>query len=255
MEEKKVGDILGIAPYGEAMKLTIEKSFEGAAAFLGAICMPVAEELGLMLKDKVRYWRMNNIAKIIEKSKGKMQYVDGQVQLNAHPKVVKEIIENGSYADDNDVQELWAGLLASSCTKNNGSDSNLIFINTLKDLTVNQIRVLNFICQRSIKKVDANGLTHSDKELNFNLDELRDFVDISNIHQLDAELDHLRSKELLSLFSGLNYSETPGITVELQPSAFALMLYVKGQGFSGSVKDYFNLKHDDIKKKQNQEKL
>jgi hypothetical protein len=48
--------------------------------------------------------------------------------FQAHPRVLHEIIENASWVDDEEVQAMWAGLLASSCTEDGKDDKNLIYI-------------------------------------------------------------------------------------------------------------------------------
>ena len=151
MEEKdKSLDVFGIRPYGESIKIAVDKSIEGAGAFLSRICLPVAEEFGLLLRDKIRYWRVNNIIKILEKAKDKIKYEDGEIKVNAHPRIVMKVIEEGSWNENDEIQEMWAGLLAASCDKV-ASDENLIFINLLNQLTNSEAKILNHICERTPK--------------------------------------------------------------------------------------------------------
>ncbi len=251
MENKENGskDILGIASYGEALKIAVEKGFGGAEAILSRICLPAAEELGLMFRDKVRYWRLNNIIRIINKSENKIDYINGQLELTAHPRVIKEIIENGSWCDDDGIQEMWAGILAATCNEKIGDDSNLIFVNTLKQLTKSQVKIINYICQNCKIRVDKNGLLYAD-HIEISFDELSAVVGSDNLQQLDAELDFLRSIELLmndhSSFGGHGAGFVFGkdtITAHLEPSPFAINLFIKGQGFKGQPKDYFKIEY------------
>ena len=177
MEEKNkyTVDIFGLAPYGEAIKISVEKSFEAAQAILSRICLPAAAELGLMFQDKVRYWRLNNIIKIIEKSEEKMDFGGEKLVLSAHPRVVKEIMENGSWCDDETLQEMWAGLIASSCDKNNGEDINLLFVNTLKNLTSNQAKILNYICENCQMEVDKNDFIYAE-HIELDLDQIHEIL-------------------------------------------------------------------------------
>jgi hypothetical protein len=258
MEDKKENtstDLLGIAPYGEALKIAVEKGFNGAEAILSRICLPAAEEIGLMFRDKVRYWRLNNIIRIINKSENKIDFSNGQLELTAHPRVIKEIIENGSWCDDDGIQEMWAGILASSCNEINGDDSNLIFVNTLKQLTKNQVSILNFICQNCKIRVDKNGLLFAD-HIEVSFDELCSIIGSKNLHQIDAELDYMRSNELLmneqNAFgcvhgAGFVFGEEK-ITAHLEPSPFAINLFIKGQGYKGQPKDYFKVEYIEPEK-------
>ncbi|WP_286734036.1 MULTISPECIES: Abi-alpha family protein [Sphingobacterium] len=247
-KENLTTDLLGVAPYGEAIKVAVEKGFGGAKAILSRVCLPAAEELGLMYKDKVRHWRLNNIIKIIEKSDKKIDFVNGNLELTAHPRVIKEIIENGSWCDDDSIQEMWAGILASSCNEKLGDDSNLIFVNALKNLTKNQVIILNYICQNCKIKVDRNGFLFAE-HIEISFEDLCAILDTSNLHQIDSELDNLASNELilqeLNVFGGGHAAGfvfgDDKITAHLEPSPFAINLFIKGQGFKGEPKDYFKI--------------
>ena len=57
-------DLLGIKPIGDAANTTVEKSFQGIEGFLKSVCMPALDEIGLLLRDKVRLWRLKNILRI-----------------------------------------------------------------------------------------------------------------------------------------------------------------------------------------------
>ena len=52
----KVQDVLGIAPVGRAVERVTDSVLSGAEAVLGRVCLPAAEEFGLLLRDKVSRW-------------------------------------------------------------------------------------------------------------------------------------------------------------------------------------------------------
>lgn len=245
--KKNTVDIFGLSPYGEAIKISVEKSFAAAQSVLSRICLPAAEELGLMFQDKVRYWRLNNIIKIIQKSEGIMDFEGEKLKLSAHPRVVKEIMENGSWCDDDTLQDMWAGLIASSCDKNNGEDINILFANTLKNLTSNQAKILNFICENCIIKVDKNGFIFAE-HIDLNLVQLQEIIGVCDIHKLDTEFDNMSSSDLLN--GGPLQGHSRGfllgaeeLKAQLEPSPFAIALYIKSKGFKGSPKEYYNLEY------------
>jgi hypothetical protein len=51
----------GLKPFGEATKILAQGTVDGASAFLSRICLPAAEEFGIVLKDQVRHWRNQNV--------------------------------------------------------------------------------------------------------------------------------------------------------------------------------------------------
>lgn len=85
-----------------------------------------AEELGLVLRDKVAAYRVRNLDAMAANASKKLQSVLDNI--HAHPLVVSKIVEQASWTDDAVVQDLWAGLLVSSCTEEGDDDSNLIFV-------------------------------------------------------------------------------------------------------------------------------
>lgn len=228
-------DLLGVAPYGEALNTIVKKTFEGLEGFLKNVCVQALGELGLMLKDEVRYWRLCNILRIIEKSKGKLEFVNDQIQMKAHPRVAMAIIEHGSLIDNNEAQELWAGLFASACSEDGQQDDNLIFVDLLRQLTFAEAKILKFICLRTRKILHKNGLVTAE-HLYCQFDELSKLTGIHDIHNMDRQLDHLRSLELIA---GGFSSGSADLTADITPTDLALNLYVRSQGFSKSTADFW----------------
>ena len=70
MDTKKTTDVLGLAPYGEAVKVIAQGVVDGAGAFLSRICLPAAEEFGLAWRDRIAGWRQRNAILITAKGAG-----------------------------------------------------------------------------------------------------------------------------------------------------------------------------------------
>lgn len=238
-ENKKGLDIFGIEPIGAALKITVEKTFHGVEGFLKSVCLPALDEVGLMFKDQVRYWRLNNVLRILEKAKGKLHFDNEQLQIQAHPRVALAIIENGSLNDNDEVQELWAGLFASSCTESGQDDQNLIFVDLLKQLTVAEAKILKFSCEKTRKIIHENGLVVGD-QVEVNCNELVALTGVVDVHRLDRELDHLRSLDLIGLGLGTGgFTAGQDLIADVSPTALALNLYIRTQGFTQSTADFW----------------
>ncbi len=237
-ENSKSLDIFGIKPVSDAISQVTKATVEGASAFLGRICLPAAEELGLLLKDKVRTWRSNNAVNMISYAQIRYSKYHRDDNAHAHPRLIASALEHGSWSDDKIIQEMWGGLLASSCTEDGRDENNLIFITLLSQLTSVQVRLLNYACEKIEKNVDASGLVlPMPEQLIIDIVTLNKITSIDDIQHLDQALDHLRSLDLI--YSGI-LTESPG-KADITPTALALNLYVRSQGFSGSVADYFGL--------------
>jgi hypothetical protein len=235
--EEKSRDLLGLAPYGEAVRVVAQGAVDGAGAFLGRICLPAAEEFGLLLRDRVAAWRGNHAVAIAQEAERMLGDEAGRLQ--AHPRMVMRIIEDGSWADDVTVQQMWAGLLASSCCEDGRDESNLLFINLLGQLTSSQVRILRFACESATKHLTPAGWLAAEREMCV-AGRLIEVSGVDDIHRLDRELDHLRNAGLLTDNGGFPARGQDRIA-DITPSPVGLHLYARSQGFRGSPEEFFGL--------------
>jgi hypothetical protein len=261
MSDDKSIDVLGIKPLGEAINTATKGLIDGASAFLGRICLPVAEEFGLLLRDKVSNWRAQQMAKIVEKTQRKLEQAGAPPELHAHPRLVSAILEHGSWEENEDVQEMWAGLLSSSCSADGRDDSNLIFINLLSQLSSMQARILDYSCTKAKKGLSETGLIIADW-LVIDTPSLVTLAQCDDIHRLDRELDHLRTLGLLTFDSGFSVGSVHFSNEDLvvrhgksdaleaaqidqganvTPTPVALHMFVRCQGSSTDPIKFFDL--------------
>lgn len=242
-DEHKTGvtDLAGIAPLAKSIEILTQGSVDAAAAFLGKLCMPAVKELGLLAKDKVHAWRTANIVAVAQKTEHKVKANGLPEGIHAYPRIAHTIIEQGSWTDDAVVQDLWAGLLASSCTETGDDDSNLLFTNLLADLTKLQAKIIKYACENSEKK-NLNGLIFS-SPLQMTARALLELFQEKDIHRLDRELDNLRDRGLLAPHTGFE-STAPNLLdmrVSLTPSPLALNMYVRCKGSRQSPTEFFGI--------------
>ena len=93
---------------------------------------PLADEVGLMIGDKVRVYRVKNWINTVKKTERLL--CEAGLPANAvPPRLLFPIIESCSIEDNETLQDLWAGLLA---TASQETDSvSPAFADTLKQLT------------------------------------------------------------------------------------------------------------------------
>jgi hypothetical protein len=209
---------------------------DGAGAFLSRICLPAAEEFGLLLKDKVSRWRAQNLIRICEQSEKMIEKHQPLTNVYAHPRLVTATIESGSWADHDKVQGMWAGLLASSCTEDGKDESNLLFINLLSQITSSEALIFNHACE-SVEKTVSQGGWINGGQIIVELNDLIKLTLVMDIHRLDRELDHLRSLDLMH--GGFDPNST---SARLMPTPLGLHMYVRCQGYVGSPIDYFGIR-------------
>ncbi len=235
-------DILGIKPISNSIEISVKKTFEGIEGFLKLVCTPALGEIGGMLNDKVRYWRLKNILSMLEKSRGKLQVVNDKLKLKSNPRIALSIIDNASLIDDSELQDMWAGLFASSCINGANDDENLLFVDLLKQLTKSQASILKYAVENSSKIIHKNGLVVPG-ELYKHSTSLQDITGISNIHRIDRELDYLRTLGLLDSSNGGFDAFQSELIACITPTYLCLSLFVKCNGLSLSPNEYWK---DDL---------
>lgn len=238
-EKSKSLDVLGIKPIGDSIQTIVKGTMDGAGAFLGRICLPAAEEFGLLLKDKVSKWRAENAVSIVAKAERKLNDREKYTNLHAHPRLITTAFENGSWAEDDFIQEMWAGLLSSSCDETGKDESNLLFMQILSQLNSTETAILNYICETAEKIVSEAGWIYSN-EIDLELIILQKISGVGDVHRLDRELDHLRSLDLIE--GGFSHKST---NANVNPTPLALHMYVRCQGYIGSPTDYFGIKYEE----------
>lgn len=231
-------DLLGLKPLGEAAL----KAVDGAGAFLGRICLPAAEELGFLLRDRVRYWRASNVLKMTVRAQEMYSEVFGEENVHAHPRLAMQALEQASWTDDEDLQAMWAGLLVSSCSADGRDDSNLMFIDLLAKITAPQARILDHVCAACEKRCARTGLVLG-SPLFLSLDEIKRVMRLDDIHRMDREPDHLHALGLLEQGSGFYFESPAGAPVRFTPSGLALQMHARVHGAPNPMV-YFNLTPD-----------
>jgi hypothetical protein len=248
-EGKPARDLLGIAPYGEAIKIVVEKTTETAQQFLYEICKPAAAEFGLLLRDNVRAWRAKNLANIANKARELVTINAEGVQLRAHPRIVSEIVENGSWCDDETLQNMWAGLLASSCSATGTDESNLLFCGLLKQLTSAEARLLRRVFELVAVDFDARGVFFYSVRMTY--EEVTEASGLIGKDIVEYHFNHLHSLGLFAKIGGnlitkrkdgmfdsevFNSGDCAPI---FEPQELAIHLFVRAEGYRISPTEYF----------------
>jgi hypothetical protein len=233
-----IGDVLGIAPVARAVERVTDSVVGGAEALLERVCLPAAEEFGLLLRDKVSGWRQKNVLSTVVKAQPLLEEAASQ-NRHAPPRLIMETLNHASWAESEEVQAMWAGLLASSCTADAADDSNWIFINLLGQLTAMQARILKVACETAPKVLHPNGLIASEALYRTGND-LVALTGCTDVQRIDRELDHLRALGLIEFgFDTAGRHKEP--LADIRPTALGLHLYVRAQGSLRSPIDYFGL--------------
>jgi hypothetical protein len=114
---------------------------------------PMADEIGMMMADKIKVYRVRNWVSVVKKT----EKILAEANLSPDavpPRLFLPILEASSIEGDSTLQGLWAGLLASASEKSDSLSPS--FIETLKQLTPLEAKVLNDFFE-SVPKQDYQG--------------------------------------------------------------------------------------------------
>ena len=237
MSDEKALDLLGIKGLSDSVKIATQGLLDGAAAFLSRVCLPAAEEFGLALRERVSAWRAGNTARMLSGANVIYHSNNPNPADQLSPRLAYIAIEEASWIDDEEIQNMWSGLLASSTSLHGHSDENLLFMNLLKQLSSLEVKMLRFAVEKAPKSVlTPHGLVVS-QEVIVSVDKLPELFSIQDVQRLDRELDHLRELGLIEGGIVLDSSNTANLT----PTPLAMHLYVRSQGSRLSPMTYWNL--------------
>ena len=260
----EINDILEIKPESKAGLEATKAAIKGVSSFLGMVFKPGLEELGHIFKDEVRYWRLNNILSMLNSAKGKLEFDGKELNLTANARVGLSIMEGCSEVDNEELQDLWAGLFASSCTPDGRDDSNMNFVDLLRRMSSVEAKILDYACRNCNKYIYPNQLIIAE-DITVSFDTLVKIAGTDDRYRLDSELDHMRSIELLlqgGSFAGSGGGFTASddsLEANITPSPLALNLYFKTHSLGISPKAFWSdkliLRNEDTDNQKQQEEF
>ena len=124
----------------DAGEIVKSGAFDKLADIVHKLAGPMADEVGLLIGDKVKVYRVRNWVHVFQKVKkilDKAKIPAGAVP----PRILLPILDASSVENDETLQDLWAGLLASASEQSDSLSPS--FVETLKQLTPAQAQTLN----------------------------------------------------------------------------------------------------------------
>ncbi|SIT41696.1 conserved hypothetical protein [Paraburkholderia piptadeniae] len=219
----------------EVAKTATNRVFNG----LALICGPAAKELGQYFADQVRAWRANNAAQILDETGAIIESIEPV--LSAQPRIVARVLEDGSWTDDPTLQSLWAGLLATSCTAEGGTDENLLFFDLLKNMTTGQARIIANVCDDMPIVDGMKYQVQADETIERSTSEWLDISGCTSVLELASSLQRLRTIGLIHPNGGHVSERSADDSVEVQPTPLCLHFYARARGHFGDLRDFYKI--------------
>jgi hypothetical protein len=191
--------------------------------FLSRICPSEADEVIELLSGRLNSDRTSTLAKIAIGAENLLAKKPDARQMHAHPKLVSDILRQGSWTPDEALMGLWMGLLANSCSVDAPDDSNEIFARLLGHFMPAQARILNHGCERAL------GLPSELRNSAFGAVVLapREMIRVTGVHDLfrnATDLAHLFNLGLIqNIFDFTSHRRADNF--DITPSRLGLELY------------------------------
>ena len=143
---------------------TLEKSVDLVRDFVDRLITPSVEELGLLAKDNISYWRFKNQVSILLKAK-EICEKNGINPKALSPKILCPYLENAALEENEYLQNKWAGMLSNMVDSEKNLE-NHVFPYILGQLSLDEFQTLEAKHkEHSSKVLEAKAeLTEYEKE-------------------------------------------------------------------------------------------
>lgn len=129
-------------PTNAAVKATIESVLKPIEDILKTIAGPAADELGLVLRDRIREYRFKRQIRFF--TKFKQLCADASIKpKEVNIPLLMDILDRASMEPDDELQDLWANLLANAADPNYKGLITVTFPDILKHLSKEEAVLLN----------------------------------------------------------------------------------------------------------------
>jgi hypothetical protein len=125
--------------------------------FLCRICQAEAEEAIHLLGGQLDAERTANVVRIAIAAEHQLNTDPEFESMRADPKLVANLLRDGSWAPDDLTLQLWTGLLVSSCSTDPSDDANRVLAELLVQFTATQAKIFILACERTLASAQASG--------------------------------------------------------------------------------------------------
>jgi hypothetical protein len=201
--------------------------------FLSRLCPSGAGEAIQLLGGRYDAERVAIITKIALGAEKMLASEPDFERRRAHPKLVVNILSEGSWNSDEPITKLWTGLLASSCVVGEPDDSHQVFVNLLVHVGPDQARIFTYSCEHAL--LSAQGSENSTSaSVVVKADELIALTSMSDVGRNAGSIAYLFNLGLVRKLPDFA-SYQPLDTFDIAPTRLGLELYKHCRGDHSKV--------------------
>jgi hypothetical protein len=153
--------------------------------------------------------------------------------MAAHPDLMLRTLEHGSWVDVEWLQELWGGLLATSCTFEGQDESNLAYINLLSRLAPLPTQILTMACAKTMQAMTGHSTTPS-APLACSAEEIARITRSNNLLKIYKSIGELSELGLVERNPRSVSPSNPG-EAKARPTQLGLEMFARCNGQRGAT--------------------
>jgi hypothetical protein len=192
--------------------------------FLCRICQTEAEEPILLLGKDLHPDRTASLIKISLEAENLLASRPDADRMRAHPKLVTNILRDGSWASDQASIRLWAGLLSSSCSVVGADDCNQIFVDLLVHVSPVEAKLFIHGCERTLGIAPGHENSARDSIV-LNAKEMIELTGVYDLSRVSTELAYLFNLGLVKKVCDLGSYHDDVTSFDITPSELGIELY------------------------------
>jgi len=209
-----------------------------AVAFLSRICPDAEKDFRQRVCTDLSSGRFKHAVEIALKADCILSGWPGGSEMTASPKLLAGVLEYGSWAEEDGIQEYWAALMALACTPERDDDAYLELVERVSQFAPIHFKIFTISCVRA-SKVLTDGVVTA-QPLIYSTDEVLVLVGSRDLGRVERELMHLHD---LGLFMSKNVpsSYVPVDELNLAPTPLGLALFARFHAHRGTIESFYGL--------------
>jgi hypothetical protein len=204
-----------------------------ALAFMCRICPSATEEITALFYKTLSNVRLANVVEIALKAERLLGPEPHAYSMVAHRDLILRILEHGSWVDVAWLQELWAGLLATSCTLEGQDESNLVFIDLLSRLSPLPTQILAVACAKAMQAMGESSSV-SPSLMAFTAEEIARITRSNNLTKIYRSIAELSELGLLEKSPKAATQDNP-YAAKAKPTHLGLEMFARCNGQRGAA--------------------
>lgn len=211
-----------------------------ALEFLSRLCAESGPEIAALMRAGLGNMRTTNAVQITLMAESMLASDPDGFKMRADARTVLRVVADGSWADEDWIQQLWAGLLVTSCAVNPKNQLDSDFADRFSQLAPVHLRIFKAACTQA-EKFESDDWAVVSKPLICEVKTLQQISGVQSLAKIERDVFHLADLGLLEQ-SVRSRSLLPPEEINITPSSLGLRLYALCNGHRGPLHNFYGLK-------------